>query len=455
MLKEDLELNKHINGKITVNNVIMFYTVAKIYTLSSDAKFGLKFIELCFPMVVETNNFLHLDINHVAKILASSELDVHSEVEVFNAAKAWLKHNSEERSKYAKQLLLKVRLSLLSEHALRFILNCDKFSESQECVKVLKTVYMSKASLYQNKSRSVYTNRYCSQNKHSVILCGGSKILARTNASVHKIDGSHLNNVRILPSLTEERFELKAVSLKGEVYVLGGRNSAEDLVNIVEKYSPSTNSWSKVTNMFDKRQYFCACAFIDSFYIFGGDHATSWIVGGTNAYEILDTNSCLEFNIKHNSWKEIASMKHETSHAACTVFQGNIVVSGGFGDNTGDHTNYVESYDAFADNWSPMPDMINCHNEHSLVVVKNKLFVIGYRSEVFDNVCKKFVALNPKHQPIITSNSSVQIGNKILVFRVKKSSVVCYDVDKDHWTEEKFELTSFLYGFSCAKLPSC
>ena len=74
-------------------------------------------------MVVETKNFLHLDFNLIAKILSSSELNIHSEVEVFNAAISWLNRNSEERSKYSKQLLLKVRFHLLSEDAKIHIIN--------------------------------------------------------------------------------------------------------------------------------------------------------------------------------------------------------------------------------------------------------------------------------------------------------------------------------------------
>ena len=96
-------------------------------------------------MVVETQNFLHLNFKLVEKILASSELNIHSEVEVFNAAITWLKHNSEERSKYAKQLLLKVRIPLLSEHALEYVLSKVLFfSEKNNCVNMLETVLVNK-----------------------------------------------------------------------------------------------------------------------------------------------------------------------------------------------------------------------------------------------------------------------------------------------------------------------
>ena len=45
-----------------------------------------------------------------------------------------------------------------------------------------------------------------------------------------------------------------------------------------------------------------------------------------------------------------------------------------------------------------MPNMVNSHCFHSLVAVKDKLFVISdkkFSCEVFDEVCKKFVTLKP------------------------------------------------------------
>ena len=124
MLNEDKysKISDLIEENKNVDNVLTFYSLAKFYKLATISESSLFYIERCFPMVVETRNFLHLDLSIVAKILASSELNIHSEVEVFNAVITWLKHNIEERNKYTKQLLLKVRLSLLSEYAINYIL---------------------------------------------------------------------------------------------------------------------------------------------------------------------------------------------------------------------------------------------------------------------------------------------------------------------------------------------
>ena len=87
---ENLKVINCIKDKVTKNNVLTFYSLAKLYNLDNFSESSLLYIERYFPMAVETQNFLYLDINLVAKILASSELNIYSEVEVFNATIYWL-----------------------------------------------------------------------------------------------------------------------------------------------------------------------------------------------------------------------------------------------------------------------------------------------------------------------------------------------------------------------------
>ena len=246
--------------------------------------------------------------------------------------------------------------------------------------------------------------------------------------------------------MIEQRCGFEAVYLKGDVYVFGGRNKASNFVKSVEKYSPSTNEWTVVTNMIDERLYLCACAFINKIFILGGYFYNNHGGFSTNS-------SCLEFNTKCDNFKEITRMNEARERAACAVYRGNVVVSGGL-DNDDNELNSAEYYDAFAYEWTPMPNMVNSHSDHSLVVVKDKLLVVGQGTdccEVFDVICKKFVAI--KHQVSLTFSKCVQTSNKLLVFREKSSSVICYDVDKDEWSEELCEITEDIYAFSLTKLP--
>merc|ERR1712183_1103897 len=86
-LDEDIitKVSEYIDEKITVKNVTTFFQLAKLYKLTSLRKITLSYIERCFQMVVDSPNFLELEHGRISKILTSSELSVHSELEVFNA----------------------------------------------------------------------------------------------------------------------------------------------------------------------------------------------------------------------------------------------------------------------------------------------------------------------------------------------------------------------------------
>ena len=455
-MKEDKNLSKYIKKKINVNNVNTFYKVAKTNNLSSLAESSLKYIEHQFPMVVKKQNFLNSDFSFVSKILGSSELNIHSEVEVFIAASAWLKHNSAERSKFAKRLLLKIRLALLSEPALTYLLGCDSpFTQINECVKVLKEALCCKKHLAQNNAGNCCTRRYCTQNEFNLLICGGINSRLRAEEckvvrSTKKIEGGNFKKVKALAPMNKGRCSFEAVCLKGDVYVFGGRNNDYNFVKTVEKYSLSANKWSVVARLPDGRDKFCACAFMDKIFIIGAYYEE-------NNHET--TASCLQFDTTQktwtgDSWKEVCGMNGARHYAACAVFRGSVVAAGGINYR---RLNTVESYDVFGDSWTPMPGMITGKCYHTLVAAKDKLFVVDCGNcEVFDNVCKRFVAFKSPYN--IQINQAVSVGNKIVIIKVTNSHEylsVCYDLDKDEWSEESCVVADDFDCFSTVKLPMC
>ena len=112
----------------------------------------------------------------------------------------------------------------------------------------------------------------------------------------------------------------------------------------------------------------------------------------------------------------------------------------------------VESYDSFGDEWQRMPSMTNGQVMHGLVAARSKLFVIGCRfCEVFDSRIGMFAAL--KSPSVTKLNKALMIGSKIKMFRNRTEAVLCYDVDKNEWTEEKCQATKNIEFYSCVKVP--
>ena len=172
-------LCEFIDRNKNVECISRFYELTKLKNffnvpnLTKLMKFN--FRKRWFTMFVETQCFLKLDYVRVVELLSSSHLQVSSEVEVFNAADSWIRHNIEERSKHAKDLLLQIRFSLLSQSALKFILS--KFSSFQN----LKEFRPMIADALKHKesclkiSRNQFTDKYCFHNFFSLLVCGGAQ----------------------------------------------------------------------------------------------------------------------------------------------------------------------------------------------------------------------------------------------------------------------------------------
>ena len=96
-------------------------------------------IERCFPKTADSLNFSELVLILLKTILASSELFVDSELQVINAENNQLPHNITERSKHAKHLLRKIRLSLLTVPALKHVLKLNScLVLNEKCVEFIK-----------------------------------------------------------------------------------------------------------------------------------------------------------------------------------------------------------------------------------------------------------------------------------------------------------------------------
>ena len=111
--KIDHQSSNWIKDKVTAFNCILCLSFSIIFRHQEIFKLSLPVIERWFATIADSNNFLELDIKLVVAVLNSSELLIDSELQVFDVINAWLNHKRFERSKHAKNILQKCRLSLL------------------------------------------------------------------------------------------------------------------------------------------------------------------------------------------------------------------------------------------------------------------------------------------------------------------------------------------------------
>ena len=301
-------------------------------------------------------------------------------------------------------------------------------------------------------SNNTSFSRYCNQNLFDIMFCEWEYSANNKHIILKTINGGNLKTARTNSKVEQKTFYfiIETVYLKGEIYVLGTDYAFSNNIIIVKKYRADSKLWEHVFD-FDNRRDFCVSALINSIYIIGGFYSNA-----------LD--SCLLYNTKSSNVKGAGRMNTARYRAACAVFEGKIVVSGGYVQARNydfgrvfNFTNSVEAYDHTTDTWSNMPNMVEGTYDHSLVAIKDKLYVIGFSCEIYDSLSKKFVLIN---KPSLGSslyigqkNRAVSIANKIFVFRRNESKVTSYNVDTREWTEEDCDVTDSIKTECCVKIP--
>ena len=450
----------YIKDKINVQNAATHYQISSVYCIPGLLEETSDYIHRCFTMVAKTQSFLQLDFNRVNKILSSSELYVTSEVEVFHAADFWVSCKSLDRTKFAKDIFLKIRFSLLSNHVLQNILqnrrvlrNSSSFYKSEECLVLINNLLENKKEFFKNKASSYYTNRYCNSNKFNILFCGGiDKQSREKDKHIYITEGENLQKFKAFAEMTDKKFH-DAVCVNGDLYFVSNRvDDKRQIVLSLEKYSSVTNTWNVLVNLDENRSGYRVCSFVDNIFVVGGHFDDD---------DSIITNSCIQFNVKSKKFKEITVMNALRDNAACAVFEGKVAVAGGctktdFGFEV---SNTVEVYDHVADAWSYMPNMIRSRMSHNLITVSDKLFAIGGytdTSEVYSSFSKKFIAL--KQQPsslnfVLNGYEAVSVGRRIFLFGGNSTIVVTYDVDKKEWSEEFCEVTKSIKDYAINKIP--
>ena len=155
----------------------------------------------------------------------------------------------------------------------------------------------------------------------------------------------------------------------------------------------------------------------------------------------------------------MADMNVKRQYAACTVYEGKIVVSGGCRNSF--YLKSVEAYDYYENKWTYFLDMNEGRYKHASVSMGNKMFVIGgYRK----STCEKFDSYSRKFSYIKTCSDfsndmgyfqAVCIDNRIVVFgKVRgknQTKVFTYNDDTDEWKLIDCSFVQNKSGFSCVK----
>ncbi len=172
-----------------------------------------------------------------------------------------------------------------------------------------------------------------------------------------------------------------AVGIGDDVWVIGGTNTNNALLNSIERYSASTNSWFTFSaTLNDARHSHTATALTNGDIVIAGGNTL--VISGFNvspdSLQSVEVLRALTVTVER-----LADMRYERSqHSATLLPSGRVMVMGGVRDTTTpQYLTNVETYDAASDTWTEDPAMGNARAAHtSTLLPTGALLAVGGRT---------------------------------------------------------------------------
>jgi kelch-like protein 2/3 len=353
-----------LQSQLHPTNCLGFARFADMHACKELLAVASNYTEQHFSDVVQCDEFLALPHVHVTPLLASDNLSVTSEEEVFEAVVTWVNHDKEDREQHVAEVMANVRFPLLAKDYLLKRVDQETLMQTPECkdflIEAMKYHLSSDEGKADMKSSRVRPRAPLALPKVMIVVGGQAPKAIR---SVECYDFTEDRWV-VKADLPNRRCRSGVVVLNGLIYACGGFNGSLR-VRTVEIYDPAKDMWMPAPSMEARRSTLGAALLDGRIYAVGGfDGAT-----GLNSAECFDP--------KLNEWKFIASMTHRRSSVGVGVLNNKLYAIGGYDGASRQCLNVVECYDPETDGWGHVCEMSTRRSGAGVGVLDGLLYAVG------------------------------------------------------------------------------
>ena len=400
---------------LTIENCVFNYYFGEKYQCCGLKEESCKMINENFRKVMETADFLSLDLNQVMNWVSSDDVIVEAEQDIFEGILQWVLHNRSEREENFPKLLRQVRLPSIShEYLVNQLLNEELIKTNLDCVnfvmECVKLIFNCTAE------SSIKPARKCLERNEDVIFVCGLR-----EALCYLPDENKWYN---LMSTTLEHKDHSVIHYRDRVYVFSSQVVKENQSHVVEYYMPFTNSWGAIQTKFaysdeqftglfvldDNRGLWILTNSESDGYIyeynldkniwvgsyrqlrrwgtcFVSDGHCIFAIGGTSSEnETVTVTTEVEKIVPADKTEndeveleEVAPLNEARYDAFGAAMNGKIYVAGGKKELYVDYSDLAscEVYDPSTDEWQMMPNLNVPRYSASMVCFKGALYVVG------------------------------------------------------------------------------
>ena len=386
-----------LEERVTTQNCVFNYYFADKYECVELKAKCCEVINSDFSVVMETGDFLNLNVQQVMEWVSSDDVIVNAEEDIFGGIVMWVSHNKSEREKHFPELLHQVRLPFVSlDFLLNELVNEELITENpQFCSNFV--INAMKSVLNPAGGEASWQPRKC-QETHTdgIFICGGKKALCYFpleddwyklvdtlfehdnpclvqhkskvyifDSKVHKVGESRVveyyEDNGALGTTQRAKISLRSGSytvLNGELYAI---SLSFDIIEIY-KYNTETNNWDKMKSLSSLQK--CPCVVNDQQFLY--------VISGR------ESNITVRFDSgQNNYWKKLAAVNEERFNAFGAAMNDKVYIAGGLSSSNYKGLTSCEVYNPATNEWQLMPGLNVPRYSASMVCFAGQLYVLG------------------------------------------------------------------------------
>ena len=231
-----------------------------------------------FLNVIQEEEYFDLLPEVLIRLLASENLHIDNEFQIFMAAMKWILHDPPKRRKFVFDVLDTVRFPIISQKQLdKYVSDLDDLSLKIALRKLLQDFHSVHRLPYEvrvSKTKPCHLQpRRCARKSLYVIGGysrdhGGRWSDSKSLNIVERFD-TFFQQWRPIAPLKHARSGHGVSVLNGLIYVIGGESDSL-IYDTAECLDPATNKWSMIPSMTTPRCGLSVCVVDDAIYAIGG-----------------------------------------------------------------------------------------------------------------------------------------------------------------------------------------
>ena len=390
---------------VSTQNCLFNYYFADKYEVVELKEKCREVINANFSVVMETEDFLNLDMKEVMEWVSSDDVIVNAEEDIFQGIVKWVSHDKTEREKHFPGLLHQIRLSSISDD---FVLNTlvkEELMTENPAFCLNFVVHAMKSVLSSSDRGASQLPRKC-QETHidGIFICGGKRALCYFPQK----DMWY----RLADSPFQDYEDHSLVEYKSNVYLADGKRRQLGESNVLEFYSPLKNSWGTSQRNDDITNFTCLTVLKDDMYatcfanfsnksricrydsqkncwqdmgappyhqdkacVVADEHFL-YIIGGTvdrGESSVCTTN---RFDLINNKLEEVTGLNFGRYSACGAAMNSKVFIAGGWNSRN----RYIllsEAFNLSTNEWHVIANLTIPRFNSSMVCFEGRLYVLG------------------------------------------------------------------------------